>query len=301
MAGPNKNREKVETEELNGGVVGNNKVTNLLGQGLEYSSNALQVLSNIWDGSNLVADVDNTNTTTETVTVDQSADDGSDRVLIKGSSGNNRAEVYWDGSNVILNPISGDVDLNNQNIKNVGSFTTEQINSEDLTNATQDDLLAVGSSPPDLTTIGAFQWQAELGSPYTNSGNSINPSGLDSFDLYLIFFREEDTSGSSNNLSMQVGGDTGSNYEQITKGGGSSTGNSDWSTITVNGGNEVNTGWLLLNEKRDGVGLEVFHGEARTGNVKYGENTNVSWPPSQFTLKRGTGTDWDVRIWGRDI
>ena len=37
----------------------------LVGQGLERVNDTLQVLSSIWDGANVVADVDNTNTTTQ--------------------------------------------------------------------------------------------------------------------------------------------------------------------------------------------------------------------------------------------
>ena len=39
----------------------------LVGQGLERVNDTLQVLSSIWDGTNVVADVDNTNTTTQSL------------------------------------------------------------------------------------------------------------------------------------------------------------------------------------------------------------------------------------------
>lgn len=55
---------KVEADELNGGVTGSQSLTDLFGQGLEFASGALQVLSSIWNGSNIVADVNNSQVTT---------------------------------------------------------------------------------------------------------------------------------------------------------------------------------------------------------------------------------------------
>lgn len=57
--------DTVESSQLTGSVAGGNTLTNLLGQGLEAASGAVQVLSTIWDGSNIVADVDNQSVTTD--------------------------------------------------------------------------------------------------------------------------------------------------------------------------------------------------------------------------------------------
>ena len=47
-----------------------NVITDFVGEGLDVVSNSLQILSSIWDGGNIVADVDNTNTTTGTLEAD---------------------------------------------------------------------------------------------------------------------------------------------------------------------------------------------------------------------------------------
>jgi len=56
-----------DTHVSEGHQVGGTTITNLAGQGLERVGNALQVLSSIWDGTNIVADVDNASVTTEEV------------------------------------------------------------------------------------------------------------------------------------------------------------------------------------------------------------------------------------------
>ena len=48
----------------------------LVGQGLERVNDTLQVLSSIWDGTNVVADVDNTNTTTQALEAGSAIIDG---------------------------------------------------------------------------------------------------------------------------------------------------------------------------------------------------------------------------------
>lgn len=60
------------TDEVRGGVTGGNPVTNLFGDGLEYASGAVQVLSSIWDSANQVitADVDNSSVVTDSVSVE---------------------------------------------------------------------------------------------------------------------------------------------------------------------------------------------------------------------------------------
>jgi len=61
------------TDEVRGGVTGGNAVTNLIGDGLEYASGAVQVLSSIWDSANQVitADVDNSSVVTDSVSTDR--------------------------------------------------------------------------------------------------------------------------------------------------------------------------------------------------------------------------------------
>jgi len=55
------------TNELNGGVTNSNSLTDIASSGLEIASNGLQILSSIWDSNNseITADVNNTNTTTD--------------------------------------------------------------------------------------------------------------------------------------------------------------------------------------------------------------------------------------------
>jgi hypothetical protein len=81
--------ETSNTGELTGNVADGNSVTSLFGQGLEYASNTIQVLSSIWDGTNIVADVDNQSVNTERASItDQTSvrvQKGSDQTLTAGT------------------------------------------------------------------------------------------------------------------------------------------------------------------------------------------------------------------------
>jgi len=65
---------KVSALELNGPVTTSNTISNLVGQGLEVSSNNLQLLSTVYDGTDLVANVNNTSVTTDGATVNGTTD-----------------------------------------------------------------------------------------------------------------------------------------------------------------------------------------------------------------------------------
>jgi len=54
-----------DANSLDGPVVGNTTVSDLVGQGLELNANTLRVLNSVYDGTNVVADVDNTSVSTE--------------------------------------------------------------------------------------------------------------------------------------------------------------------------------------------------------------------------------------------
>ncbi len=173
----------------------------------------------------------------------------------------------------------------------------------------EDGALVTPAVSTDQSTTAGFTgtpvWKEESGSPYTatgsNSANSINPSSLDSFDSYKIYFKAADNGGSSNNLEMQVGGDTGSNYNEVLLDGTVNTSQTEWANMAVYAGSDTATGWIILNDVRDTIGMKNLHGTGNSGVVTGGRNTGVSWPLSQFTLQRGADTDWEVRVWGRDI
>lgn len=184
------------------------------------------------------------------------------------------------------------------------SIATGQLNSEDLTAATTDHWLTVGASPPDLQTA-AHTWEPESGSPYTATGassaNSINPSGLDSFDSYLVFFKATDQASSGAQVDLEIDGETGANYTQIKFSGTVSTGQSLLSRITFVNGDGSASLWFTLNEFNSNHGYSGLGGESTGSATEAGSQGNTAWPPSQFTLKRGQDTDWEVRVWGRDI
>lgn len=74
----------------------------------------------------------------KSVEVKQQADDGSDRLAIRGSDGTVAFESYFDGTDVILNPLVGDfklegvVDLNGNALKDDSRGFVEIGSSEDL-------------------------------------------------------------------------------------------------------------------------------------------------------------------------
>jgi len=59
-----------DANSLDGPVVGGTTVTDLVGPGLELNANTLRLLSTVYDGANLVADVDNSKVTTDDAMVD---------------------------------------------------------------------------------------------------------------------------------------------------------------------------------------------------------------------------------------
>jgi len=65
------------TDSLGGAVSGGTTISDIASSGLEIASNGLQILSTIWDSANseIVADVNNTNTTTDALEADSATVD----------------------------------------------------------------------------------------------------------------------------------------------------------------------------------------------------------------------------------
>lgn len=61
--------ETADARRVDGPVTGGTTITDLVGSGLEIASGALRVLSSIWDGTSIVADVDNESVSTEEGTI----------------------------------------------------------------------------------------------------------------------------------------------------------------------------------------------------------------------------------------
>lgn len=159
----------------------------------------------------------------------------------------------------------------------------------------------------DSLTVGGFQgtpiWKEESESPYsaTNS-SSITVSNLDQFDLYKVFYKATDKASSSNNPKIQLSGDTGSNYNQRLSDGTREQGLNSLGPLTGAASDGYTTGKLVLTPYGNYISLKNISVNPEPGSlIQGGENTNISWPPSQVTLKRGAETDWDVRVWGRNL
>lgn len=149
-------------------------------------------------------------------------------------------------------------------------------------------------------------WKEESSSPYTATGassaNSINPSGLDSFDSYLIFLKATDQATSGNNIDLQIDGETGVNYNEIDYGGTRGTGQTEIGPILTVDSGATTTGWFVLFTAAGGKhGFKSLSATSETALISAAEQVNTTWPPSQFTFKRGADTDWEVRVWGRNI
>lgn len=201
------------------------------------------------------------------------------------------------------NPLSN---VHTDQISSLTSISTDEVDGGVTSTPIQDfegsNLSVDGSNVLNAATNAI--WTEESGSPYTATGtdsaSSINPSSLDTFDTYLIYVKATDQATSSTDTDMQVGGDTGANYiewESTTR----NTGQSEWGPVIKIGSDSTSTAWLHLANQQDIVALSVWTTGGNTDHVWRGENQNVSWAPSQFTLTRGVDTDWEVRIWGRDI
>lgn len=150
-------------------------------------------------------------------------------------------------------------------------------------------------------------WTEETGSPYTATGGdsaqSITPSGLDAFDMYLVFVKVADREDIGNPVDMQIDGETGNNYQAILMDGTKNTGLSELGNVYQISGNNAGVFSFILSH---GAGQDGHMYRSRTGNmlenfVDAGRQLNTSWPPSQFTLDRFVDSDWTVEIFGRDI
>lgn len=113
----------------------------------------------------------------------QSADDGTDRILIQKADGTNMAEIHSDGTDTIITPLSGNVNLggtldaDGNNITGVGSLGAGEIGSgrhyaEAKSGSDPDSRLATAISD---ASVGHVIY-AELGSTYDS--NETIPTGM---------------------------------------------------------------------------------------------------------------------------
>ena len=158
---------------------------------------------------------------------------------------------------------------------------------------------------PELTDVPGVGgiWDEESGSPYeVTGGELINPSALDQFDQLLVIGYADDQGGDGDNLQIEVDGDESGNYNYMDEGGSSTFGASNWPTVSIMATNERTSFSFLLLRSRGNIGFRNFDVEATATTVK-GINDTQTWPPSQFSVERGspTTTDYKVRVFGRDI
>lgn len=159
-------------------------------------------------------------------------------------------------------------------------------------------------------TVGGFLGtpilSEESGSPYTASGSfSINPSGLDTFDTYVVLFESVDQNGNGPEVELLIDGETGSNYNEVLLDGTQNTGQTEIGPIASHNGNDRSVGWLVFTETQMDSHAVRNIGSVIPSRVLSGYQNNTSWPPSQFTLQRsanaGEVSDWTVRVWGRSF
>lgn len=149
---------------------------------------------------------------------------------------------------------------------------------------------------------GGGIWTEDGNSPFTVTGaNSISGTLASDYDQVLLALKSTDTNGNGNNVSMQVNGDTGSNYDNFDVTGAETSGASSWPNIVTHGANITTTTAILVNGFNGGLGIDNLYGTTVASATHKGSNFNVSAPLDSFTFDRGAPTDFTVEAFGRDI
>lgn len=152
-----------------------------------------------------------------------------------------------------------------------------------------------------VTTFPGVKW-LEDGDTTSSGTTDVTYSMNTTYDVVLVFVEATDTGSDVSNLSLQVNGDTGANYNHVAADGTKTTGSSHFPVVAnMSGGSTARFG-LLLFGAHDGVTVEPLGNSANTNNTQDGANGTVTHPVSQFTIFRSTGTvDYTVQVYGRDI
>jgi hypothetical protein len=219
--------------------------------------------------------------------------DGSSYAQVGGGS----SEWQEDGNGNIV-PIDGET---------VGDGTT----TADHQSVTTDDVTYSNSvTYPDGTTVttspGGGIWTEDGNSPSSLSGSSSYTFTLaDTFDVVLISIMDFDFSGDpGEQLSMQVNGDTGSNYNRRGGDGGFTSGETNWPLEVLSTSNSVRSQGNIVLEIDGRWNKNVRMGNHKafsSNNTEYGINLNVTSPLDQFSLfSGGTNFSATLTVLGRD-
>jgi len=97
----------------------------------------------------------------EVIDLAQSVDDGSDRLIVRSQDGNVKSEIYFDGSNTVVNPLTGNVDVQ-------GALQTEQatigaIKLDHFTLTIPDDNVTTQADDGTDIDVNVFSWVRLIG------------------------------------------------------------------------------------------------------------------------------------------
>jgi len=292
-----------QTNELNGGITGSNSLTDLFGSGIEFASNTLQaalgdgldfdsgniqILDAIWDAANteLIADVNNTNTNADNLTANSDFVDP--------------AAVSHTGEIADLADVSS-------------IQSSSDVTIEDTTTAGGDGTVPTsqGDGTIQMQTPGGNvpNWQEDSASPFSFSDSATSQVTLgSSYDFVKVFIEIKPASGTSASVSLQVNGDTGTNYDQINIDASTTTGRSDW--LLADGLDEsvdrAVTGELFFDAAAQTTlfynQLAFDDREFTTGLCDRGGNENTTGSLSSFTVQSsGGGFNITGRVYGLNL
>lgn len=184
------------------------------------------------------------------------------------------------------------------------STTIDSLNNADLANAGADTVpTAQGDGTLAMQAGGGGLWTEDGNSSQTDTGASSHTYTLaDAFDIVLVQFQLQNTSGTNNSLDLRANGDTGTNYAHINSGGATGTGNSEVPQINLLGSGHERTSYFVVDGRWSGVWTGGSPPPDGGSSRAVGWNNGaITSPLTQVTIV-GTGTfDVSWSVLGRDI
>lgn len=150
-----------------------------------------------------------------------------------------------------------------------------------------------------------YQLEQESGSPYSLSdGTVLNPSSLDSFDVYVCEAIVTRTQSNATLVDLQINGNTNADYDRYDYEGNEITGDTkipDW--VDVRGTGKTRTVWVMSYQEDDRISAQkrVFSG-LQSGRPFAGRLLDGNSGISEFTLQaNANAVDMTVNVFGRNI
>jgi len=142
------------------------------------------------------------------------------------------------------------------------------------------------------------------GSVRTASGaNSITVNLNSNYDNVKVFVESVDKASSSNDTTLALDGETGTNYDEVTW-TGTKNNSVDPPTVYGHGSGTTNRAEITITGRYGSQAVAVVNSAERISPGIDAElllTNRPSSPLDSFTFSRGASTDWRVEAWGKNV